>query len=272
MNSSQNEADLIDAEVVDEIVLSRSCAPEDDVRNLPVLYGGKYYRNREPKEPSAHRESQLASRPERRCVAKKTNGEQCRRWAIKGSTVCKMHGGAAPQVLAKAKARIQNNADKITKKEIEFVFDEGIPANVRLNAAQDLLDRAGLIKTQQVEIGPPKPYEQIFDSISAAPLGPHAETFSGEPLDAGCQVSGQTSPASAGFKQTSTDDPAATCVDADCDPPDCTQSDEPSCGDGLRRPKRRKRSRSGHHITGEVAMEVAAQINAVRALPPGRRR
>ena len=33
-----------------------------------------------------------------RCKATNRWGEQCRKWAMKGSVVCNKHGGAAPQV------------------------------------------------------------------------------------------------------------------------------------------------------------------------------
>lgn len=42
-----------------------------------------------------------------RCVAKaKSSGRRCARWAVPGSTVCRTHGGAAPQVIAAAKRRL----------------------------------------------------------------------------------------------------------------------------------------------------------------------
>jgi hypothetical protein len=41
----------------------------------------------------------------RRCRAKRSNGEPCRGAAIRGADVCRMHGGAAPQVRRAAAAR-----------------------------------------------------------------------------------------------------------------------------------------------------------------------
>jgi hypothetical protein len=43
----------------------------------------------------------------RRCTATNRAGQRCGRWAIKGGSVCKNHGGAAPQVAAKANERLQ---------------------------------------------------------------------------------------------------------------------------------------------------------------------
>lgn len=41
----------------------------------------------------------------RRCRARRKNGERCKAWAIRGGFVCRAHGGAAPQVRAKAQQR-----------------------------------------------------------------------------------------------------------------------------------------------------------------------
>lgn len=43
-----------------------------------------------------------------KCSARKTStGEPCKNWAIKGATVCRNHGGSAPQVKAAAKRKLQ---------------------------------------------------------------------------------------------------------------------------------------------------------------------
>jgi hypothetical protein len=41
----------------------------------------------------------------RRCRARTREGQRCGNWAIPWTTVCRMHGGMAPQVLAKANDR-----------------------------------------------------------------------------------------------------------------------------------------------------------------------
>lgn len=45
--------------------------------------------------------------PAARCHAKNTRGEPCKAYAIRGGVVCQAHGGAAPQVRAKADERLQ---------------------------------------------------------------------------------------------------------------------------------------------------------------------
>lgn len=42
-----------------------------------------------------------------RCSAKRRNGEGCGAWAVKGATVCRMHGGASPQARQAAARRVQ---------------------------------------------------------------------------------------------------------------------------------------------------------------------
>ena len=46
--------------------------------------------------------------PTRRCKAHRTDGEPCKLFAIRGGTVCRMHGGRAPQVKRKAAERMHD--------------------------------------------------------------------------------------------------------------------------------------------------------------------
>lgn len=56
-------------------------------------------------------------RQARRCSARRTNGEPCRAYAIVGGTVCRTHGGSAPQVrraatLAEYERRLRIHFDR----------------------------------------------------------------------------------------------------------------------------------------------------------------
>jgi hypothetical protein len=44
---------------------------------------------------------------DRRCQARRSDGEPCQRWAIKGATVCPSHGGSIKRVRAAAARRLQ---------------------------------------------------------------------------------------------------------------------------------------------------------------------
>lgn len=50
---------------------------------------------------------------DRHCTARKSNGDPCKRWAVKGATVCPSHGGRAPQVKAAAERRLADERARL---------------------------------------------------------------------------------------------------------------------------------------------------------------
>jgi len=105
--------------------------------------------------------------PARRCTARKKTGEQCRKWAIKGGTVCTHHGGRAPQTKAKARQRIEEAADPMAVLLIKIAMDENAPYAVRLAAIRDVLDRAGLGAKQAMEVGIElQPWEELLRDVT----------------------------------------------------------------------------------------------------------
>lgn len=92
------------------------------------------------------------------CSARaKSTGRPCTRRAIRGGTVCIVHGGRAPQVKAKAEERIKalvNPALLLIEEYLDHVGDPDypVPPAVRLNAARDILDRAGYSATHRLEM------------------------------------------------------------------------------------------------------------------------
>jgi hypothetical protein len=44
---------------------------------------------------------------DRKCQGRKSNGDSCGNYAVRGATVCRKHGAAAPQVAAKAAVRAE---------------------------------------------------------------------------------------------------------------------------------------------------------------------
>lgn len=79
-------------------------------------------------------------------------GQRCRRSAIPGGTVCRYHGGAAPQVKEAARLRLLAAADPAARKLIQLMRQKDND-QVALRAAMDILDRAGLQAVQKVEHG-----------------------------------------------------------------------------------------------------------------------
>jgi hypothetical protein len=94
-------------------------------------------------------------RVETRCTAHRKNGTACRNYAMRGGNVCRMHGGGAPQVRRRAQERIFAAADGAAARLIEFMNDGRVPWPVRLTAARDLLDRAGLTPKTTVAVEVP---------------------------------------------------------------------------------------------------------------------
>lgn len=75
------------------------------------------------------------------CSARsKQKGIQCGRTAIPGGTVCRYHGGAAPQVKLKAQERLAAYQDKALDRLFELVEQTSFPSTAYA-AVRDVLDR-----------------------------------------------------------------------------------------------------------------------------------
>ncbi|WP_139812789.1 hypothetical protein [Prescottella equi] len=105
--------------------------------------------------------------PARRCTARRSNGEPCRRIAIMGGTVCPTHGGSTAHVKRKARVRLDMAADKLAKGLLSLAEDESIPPQVRLAAIRDALGRIGISEktTLEVEVAQGKPFEAILTEV-----------------------------------------------------------------------------------------------------------
>src|SRR4051812_24427959 len=86
----------------------------------------------------------------RRCHAHKTNGDECPNWAIRGGTVCHVHGGRAPQVRMAARERLAAMVDPALI-ELRRLVDAADSDSVKLAAIKDVLDRAGFKPADRVE-------------------------------------------------------------------------------------------------------------------------
>ena len=104
--------------------------------------------------------------PSNRCKAHRKNGEQCKRSAIAGGTVCRMHGGAAPHVARAARARLANAADRMARELLNIATDDDAPKAVKLAAIKDALDRANVTGKQTVEVAVQMPaFEKILGGM-----------------------------------------------------------------------------------------------------------
>ncbi|MDP7736346.1 hypothetical protein [Mycobacterium paragordonae] len=69
----------------------------------------------------------------------------------------------------KARQRIEEAAERMACELLKMATDANVADSVKLAAIRDALDRAGLAAKSavEVEVGPPKPYEQILMTIEA---------------------------------------------------------------------------------------------------------
>jgi hypothetical protein len=105
----------------------------------------------------------------RRCVGHKKNGEQCRRHARQGTSVCDFHGAKAPQVKAKARQRLEEAADRMARELLNMASDGNVSDATKLAAIRDALDRAGVSAKQALELSTarqPEPWELLLADIA----------------------------------------------------------------------------------------------------------
>jgi hypothetical protein len=76
------------------------------------------------------------------CTAKSKRGP-CKQYAIRGGTVCKTHGGSAPQVKRAAALRLLAMVDPALD-VLKRGMDKRAPLAVQLKAACEVLDRANV--------------------------------------------------------------------------------------------------------------------------------
>lgn len=82
-------------------------------------------------------------------ASSKTTGKRCTQPPIPGGTVCRFHGGAAPQVQRKARLRLLELVDPA----IATLAREMVNADKsgdRQRAANSILDRAGVARQAEV--------------------------------------------------------------------------------------------------------------------------
>lgn len=85
----------------------------------------------------------VAYEPQPCRATSKATGKPCGRTAVPGATVCRYHGGAAPQVKRKAALRLLELVDPaITTLAREMV--QADKSSDRQRAANSILDRAGV--------------------------------------------------------------------------------------------------------------------------------
>lgn len=95
-----------------------------------------------------------------RCTAiARSTGAQCKRWSLRGTNVCMRHGGQLPNVADHAAAVVEAARLRLiglSDEAIDIVHDLAVNSTadqVRLKAATELLDRAGVRGGVEVDFG-----------------------------------------------------------------------------------------------------------------------
>ncbi|MGE0218418.1 hypothetical protein [Mycolicibacterium sp.] len=119
---------------------------------------------------------------ENRCVAHQRaekGGNQCHLPARRGGTVCRFHGGAAPQVKAKARERLDLAADRMARELLGIATGAESEA-VKLAAVKDALDRSGVTGKQAVEVEVKAPWEELLGDVMQITKAQHDAMMRGE--------------------------------------------------------------------------------------------
>ena len=97
----------------------------------------------------------------------KSTGNRCGKPPIHGGTVCKFHGGAAPQVIKSARRRLNDLVDPAISALTDIIEHPLTPQVVRLAAIKDILDRAGYKSPVQVEVMSRPALEEQYERLVA---------------------------------------------------------------------------------------------------------
>lgn len=103
-----------------------------------------------PQGPKIQRHPMEVSDPmeKPRCTATNRQGKRCGKEPIPGGTVCRMHGGAAPQVKQAAMDRLMELQPHALNRMGKLIDQEAFPT-VAYAASRDVLDRTMGKPTEQ---------------------------------------------------------------------------------------------------------------------------
>lgn len=139
-----------------------------------VLEVGTYHDDETGEEYEAER---WVPREEIRCRAiargrdNPWRGNRCARAAIKGGTVCRIHGGNLPGVKKAAQRRLAMAALPASQKLVWIALHKkGVADKDRIRALIEILDRAGVSGKTTIEVEV-KPWEKVLRSIYAGMEG-----------------------------------------------------------------------------------------------------
>lgn len=98
------------------------------------------------------------------CSARNRDGSPCKASPIRGATVCRMHGGASPQVKEAAARRLREGVMPMLAALYRLANDDSLPPAVQLAAVRDWLDRSGIKEHIVVEVQV-QPWERLVNEL-----------------------------------------------------------------------------------------------------------
>lgn len=120
-------------------------------------------------------------------------GEQCDKWSLAGATVCFQHGGQLPSVQKAAEERKQAarlllvDSTGEAVETIAWLMKFAVQENVKLAAAKDILDRAGIkggadiTVDHQHTLAPSKMLGDKLEEMAKRVLKEREEQFTADP-------------------------------------------------------------------------------------------
>lgn len=134
--------------------------PLDDDDNNTVNIVARTAVQQDSDQPKGWKPTAAAPLSVYRCTMTKRDGTQCQKWGVRGTipALCTKHGAQLPSVRKAAEERVAI-ARVLMQSETVYAFDvlqqlmrPGVAEGIRLKAATEVLDRAGLKAGMEVNV------------------------------------------------------------------------------------------------------------------------
>lgn len=103
---------------------------------------------------------------DRRCTATANRtGERCRAPAVRGGNVCRIHGGSAPQVRAKANERLLEMVMPSLARLRKIILDPKTSDADALKAIREVLNRTGFSERFALDVAPSDAWADLLKGV-----------------------------------------------------------------------------------------------------------
>lgn len=108
------------------------------------------------------------SRTQQCTATSRHSGSRCKKAAIKGGTVCRLHGGAAPQVQRSARERFNDAIDPMINllfRQLKAAEEGRLSHTEELSLMKFIADRTGFVPGKTVNVDGPAKWEGVMEHI-----------------------------------------------------------------------------------------------------------